>query len=460
VRILRRGGFLLVAVACCAAAAHLTLGRGVGGRELAIDAVRRAFAGLDYHPVGAPEASFVGNQELAWAIEWVHRDGGPAATSGGALLWRVQFPGGGEGAATPDGVVWAARRPIPADPGANHFPATVQRPLRENLARVFPDVEQWRWTAGQSWREGNVTWHRVTFTIPAGGLPEGWESSIEVEMAGSTVISFQRHTEPLASDVGVVMGRIAELELLRSVGLLGLVLVLIGVIVAGAEQVAFRRQGPLFAGLVVGAVTWVAGTAAGLPPWECALGAVVSGGVIGLLPRPADQFPSRLLLAAPAGIAVALALLALPRLVAALGGWLPVRSAFPPQYGVSVLAGKMWFPALTEEPLLRGALPFLAAPIAGWWGGALVGALVGCLLHPVPAVPLAASLAAELGLHLGMAAVARWGGLASAILARGVCEGLIRRASFPAGGAADALILGSVVVALLAALQHSKRRRA
>ncbi len=449
-----------MATICCAATIHLTVGRGVGGREVAVGAVRRAFAGLDYHPLGEPEAFLVANQELAWAVERVGGDSGWAGADGGALLWRVHFPGGGEGAATPGGAVWAVRRPIPADPGANHFPATVQRPLRESLARVFPDVEQWQWTAAQSWREEDFTWHRVTFTTPAAGLPEGWESFIEVEMAGSTVVSFQRHTEPLASDVGVVMGRIAELELLRSVGLLGMVLALTGVMVAGAEQVAFRKNVSLLAGLVVGAVTWVAGTAAGLAPWECALGVIVAGGVIGLLPWSADRPSSRLLLAAPAGIGAGLALLALPQLVSALGGWLPVRASFPPQAGVAMLAGKMWFPALTEEPLLRGALPFLAAPIAGWWGGALVGALVGCLLHPVPAVPLAASLATEFGLHLGMAAVARWGGLACAILARGLCEGLVRRGSFPAGGGVDALILGSVLVVLLAASRNGRRRQA
>lgn len=450
---------MAVALACCAAAAHLTIGRGVGGREVAIDAVRQAFAAMGYRPVGAPETSFVGDQGLAWAMEWVTRSGRQVTGEGGALLWRVKFHGGGEGAATPNGAVWAARRPVPADPGANHFPATIQRPMRESLARIFPDVEQWRWTASQSWREGDYTWHRVAFTVPAAGLPEGWESSIEVEMAGSSLISFQRRIEPLGSDVGVVMGRIAELELLRSVGLLGMVLVLFGVVAAGAEQVAFRRRVPLLAGLVVGAVTWAAGTLAGLAVWECALGAALAGGVIGFLPSPLHQPSSRLLLAAPAGIVAALALLALPQVVGAVGGWLPVRLTFPPDDRASVLAGRMWFPALAEEPLLRGALPILAAPVAGWWGGAMVGALVGCLLHPVPAVPLAASLAAELALQLAMAAVARWGGLACAILARGVCEGLVRRTSFPAGGAADAVVLASVVVVLMAAAWHGKRSR-
>lgn len=449
----------MVAAASIAAAAHVTIGRGVGGREIAIDAVHRAFAGMGFQPVGVPVSSFEGDQALAWALARVSRGAGQAEGEGGAMRWRVLFPGGGEGAATTTGSVWAARRPVPADPGPNLFPATVQRAMRASLAAVFSDAEGWQWVASQSWREGDVTWHRARFTVTGPGLPQGWESSIEVDMAGSSIISFQRRTEPLGSDVGVVMGRIAELELLRSVGVLGLVLVLVGVVLAGAEQVAFRRRVALPAGLAAGGVTWAAGTAAALPQWECALGAVFAGAVIGLLPRPGDAPPGRRGLAAPAGVGVALALLALPRLVETLGGWLPARATFPAAGGVAVLAGKMWFSALAEEPLLRGALPILVAPLAGWWGGALVGAMLGCLLHPVPAVPLTASMAAEMGLNLGMAAVARWGGLGSAILARGVCEGLLRRASFPVGWPADALVLAAVALASMVGLWRGGGRK-
>lgn len=441
-----------MAVACLAVAAHVTVGRGIGGRQTAVDTVRRAFTALDFEPVGVPVTSFEGDQATVWALARVMPGAGSGVGDGGAMRWRVLFPGGGEGAATVSGAVWAVRRPVPADTGGNLFPATVQRAMRGSLAAVFPDVEQWQWVASQSWREGDVTWHRARFVLPGGDLPPGWRTHIEVDMAGSSIISFQRRTEPLGSDVGVVMGRIGELELLRSVGVLGLGLVLVGVVLAGAEQVAFRRRVSLSKGLAVGGLAWAVGTAAKVPQWECALGAVLAGAVIGLLPVPEAVPPGHRSIAAPAGVLVALELFQLPGLVEGLGGWLPVRAAVLADGGLAVLAGRMWFPALAEEPMLRGALPMLVEPIAGWWGGALLGAALGCLLHPVPAVPLTASLAAELGLNLGMAAVARWGGLTSAILARGVCEGLLRRASFPAGPAADVVVLAGVAMALTVGL--------
>ncbi len=442
---------------CLAATIYLTAGRGIGGREMAGEAVRGAFTVLGWKPLGTPMTSLEGDQAVAWALARGRGGTGPAAGEGSALRWRVRFPGGGEGAVTISGAVWALRLPVPADPGQNLYPASVQRAMREQLAAVFPDAEQWRWVAGQSWREGDVTWHRGRFAPAVTGLPHGWRSYIEVEMAGSSVVSVQRHTQPLASDVGVVMGRIAELQLLRSVGVLGLALALVGVVLAGAERVAFRRRVRWLGGVAVGALAWAAGRVGALPPWECALGAVLAGTVVGFLPAPGIVPAGRRLVAAPAGVLVAVALMALPGVVDHLGGWLPPRAPLLAEGGPALLAGRMWFPALTEEPVLRFALPTLAEPLAGWWGGALVGAALGSLLHPVPAVPLTASLAAELGLNVAMAVVARWGGLTSAILARGVCEGALRRQSLPAGWAADAVVVAAVALAFAAGVGRRRK---
>lgn len=414
--------------------------------------VRHALTRLGFEPLGAPETELEGDQAVAWALARVSPGKGLTDGEGAALLWRVRFPGGGEGAATVSGDVWALRRPLPSDPGPNVYPATVQRVMRERLAAVYPDVAQWQWVAGQAWREGGVTWHRARFLLhhhPAAGLPPGWQRQIEVEMAGSSLVSLHGRTEPLGSDVGVVMGRIAELELLRSVGVLGLGLVLVGVALAGAERVALHRRVRLLGGATAGGLAWAAGTLGGLSAWECSLGGIMAGAVIGLLPAPAPVPAGRRLIAAPAGVLVGVGLLALPAAVEQLGGWLPARSPLLAEGEPAALAGRLWFPALTEEPMLRYALPRLLAPLAGWWGGAMVGAALGCLLHPVPAVPLLASLAAELGLNLGMAVVARWGGLTAAILARGVCEGLLRRPGLPAGATADAVVVGTLVVALV-----------
>lgn len=440
-----------MATGCVAATIHLTVGRGIGGREVAAQAVAKAFEGLGFAPLGRPVTSLEGDQAVAWALARVQSGMGSLVPGEGvAMRWRVRFPEGGEGAATRSGEVWAIRLPVPVDPGKNLYPATVQRAMREQVAGVFPDSEQWRWVAAQSWREGEVTWHRARFVPAATGLPQGWQVHIEVEMAGSSIVSVQRHTQPLASDLGVVMGRIAELQLLRSVGVLGLALALVGVVLAGAEQVAFRRRVWWFGGLAAGVLAWVTGKAGALPPWECASGAVWAGSVAALVPAFPGVPADRRLLAAPAGVVVAAALLALPDVVEHLGGWLPPRAPLLPEGTPVMLWGRMWFPALTEEPMLRFALPMLLAPLAGWWGGALVGATLGSLLHAVPAVPLTASLAAELSLQLAMAVVARWGGLTSAILARGVCEGVLRRRSLPAGWGADAVVVAAAALALAA----------
>lgn len=423
-----------------------------------MDTVRRAFAAIGFQPTGVATVSFEGEETLARALERWSPGSGLAEGEGGAMRWRVLFAGGGEGAATVAGGIWLVRRPVPAETGANLFPAVVEGAVRRGLVEAFPDLEDWQWAGSQSWREGDVTWHRAHFVRRDVALPPGWESHLEVDLAGSTIISFQRRTEPFAADVGVVMGRVAELELLRSVGILGLAAGLIGVLLAGAEQMAFRRAVAPWAGFAVGALAWVAGTAAAVPRWECTLGAISAGAVVGLLPANGTTRRGGHVLAVPAGVAAALFLMVLPGWVAALGGWLPMRAPLPADTSFLVLAGKAWFVALAEEPLLRGAIPMLLAPLTGWWGGACVAALLGSLLHPTPAVPLVATLAAELCLNLGMMVVARLGGIRAAVLARGVCEGLVRRPAFPAGWETDALVLAATAVAMAVSVAGPGRR--
>jgi hypothetical protein len=110
-----------------------------------------------------------------------------------------------------------------------------------------------------------------------------------------------------------------------------------------------------------------------------------------------------------------------------------------------------------EEPLLRGALPALVAPVAGWWGAALLAAPVGALLHPLPSVPLLASLALEVALQAGLAVVARFAGVGGAVLARGTYEALIRRASFPVGTDCDRVALIGVAIGTVLLLWPRRR---
>lgn len=453
-----RVGAVGAAAACLLVAAYAGVGRGIAGREAAVGSVREACERMGFSPSGEATTSFQGDQALAWASQRVAPALGLASGDSGAMLWKVVFAGGGEGAATVEGAVWAARRPVPENAGGNVFPAAVPEAARGRLVAVLPEAERWSWQATQSWREGDLIWHRVRFLPSCPVLPAGWESWVEVEMAGSTLISFQHRTQPAAADVGVVMGRIAELEVVRSVSILALTLALVATLLAGAEHVALRRLVALPAGVAVGGVTWLAGTAAALPTWERALGAVLAGAVVGLLPQPSRARRGRLV-AGPIGVATALGLSFLPGWVAGMGGWLPPRAPLQGDAGPLALLGSAWFPALAEEPVLRGAVPLLLEPIGGWWGGAVVGAMVGAPLHAVPGVPLTASLLAEWGLNLAMVMAARWGGLPAAVLARGVCEGLLRRPGLAAGAGPDAVVLIGVVVAVAAELLGRPRQR-
>ena len=93
----------------------------------------------------------------------------------------------------------------------------------------------------------------------------------------------------------------------------------------------------------------------------------------------------------------------------------------------------------------------------GWWGAALLAAPVGLLLHPLPTVPLAASLALELVLQVGLAVVARFAGVGGAVLARGTCDALVRRASFPVGSDWDWVALIGVILGAVLLLWPRRR---
>ncbi|HVN75544.1 MAG TPA: hypothetical protein VMT19_04450 [Thermoanaerobaculaceae bacterium] len=458
-----RIGYLAgVAAAVVAAFAGMALvrGRGVGGEERAVSVARSAMGRLGYQPIGDPIASFEGDQELAWALERA-RPGqggvGLARGEGGALRWRVVFPGGGETQVTVDGLVWSLRRPVPTAPGPDLFPSLARSRVEAAVAKAVPDPESWRLVRAQSWREGGHIWERAWFVGGAGPLPTGWRRELELEMAGSTVVSWRRLVHPLGTDLGVVTGRMSELRMLRRPAMLGLAILVVGVLVAGAEAVAYRESLAPVRGLAYGALTLAVATLAGdalaAPPVQ----AVVLAAVVAVLPSWTDLPPTRFRFGPAAGVALAGATLAGRALILGAGGWVPVTSPVPADMGAGRLLVESWLPALAEEPLLRGALPAMAAPVVGWWGAALLAAPVGALLHPLPAVPLLSAIALEVVLQVGLAAVARFGGVGGAVLARGTCEALVRRASFPVGGEWDRVALAGVAVGVVLLLWPRRR---
>jgi hypothetical protein len=441
-----------LAVASLVAALALIKGRGVAGEVQAGALARAALVRLGYEPLGAPAATFEGDQELAWALERAEpgpTGAGLARGEGGAVRWRVVFPGGGEAQVTVDGTVWSLRRPVPSDPGSDLFPSMARSLVEAAVAKAVPDPTAWRLVRAQSWREGGHIWQRGWFMGGPGGLPSGWRRELELEMVGSTVISWRRTVHPRGTDLGVVTGRMAELRLLRRPALLGLGILMIGVFVAAAEAVAYRESTAIARGIAYGLVTAVVGTFASDPLVAAPIQGAMLAVVVALLPVWTELPRTRLRFGPVAGVVLAAVALGGRAVILQLGGWTPVTSPVPGEVGTVRLLADAWTPALVEEPLLRGALPALAAPVVGWWGAALLAAPVGALLHPLPTVPLAASLALELVLQVGLAVVARYAGVGGAVLARGTCEALVRRASFPAGTDWDRAALAGVVLGMV-----------
>ena len=415
---------------------------------------------LGYQPIGEPAAGFEGDQELAWALERA-RPGpggvGLARGEGGALRWRVVFPGGGEVQVTVDGLVWSLRRPVPSAPGPDLFPSLARARVEAAVAAAVPDPAAWRLVRAQSWREGGHTWERAWFVGGPGPLPSGWRRELELEMAGSTVLSWRRSVHPLGTDLGVVTGRMAELRLLRRPAMLGLAILVVGVLVAGAEAVAYRESVAPMRGIAYGLVTAFAGSFAADSLTAAPVQGVVLALVVAVLPVWTDLPRPRLRLGPAAGVALAGVTLVGRAVILGTGGWSPVTSPVAADMGVGRLLAESWVPALVEEPLLRGALPALAAPVVGWWGAALLAAPVGALLHPVPSVPVLASIGLELVLQAGLAVVARFAGVGGAVLARGTYEALVRRASFPVGSEWDRVALLGVAVGTILLLWPRRR---
>lgn len=441
---------ILLALVLLAAALALVRGHGVGGESDAVAGARNALHRIGYEALGGtPQASFETDQEMAWALERARP--GPSGVAlargeGGAVRWRVAMPGGGEALVTTGGVVWSARRPVPSAPGRDLFPSQARAEVEAALGVAVGDPQRWTLARVASWREAGHIWQRGWFVGGNGPLPPGWRRELELEMVGSSVVAWRRSVLPLGTDLGVVTGRIAELQLLRRPAMVGLAILVVGVLVAGAEATTYRETIRPARGVAYGLATAGVGVLAG----EAALGAATLGvavaAVIALMPTWTELPPERWRWGAAGGVLLAAVAIGGRLAILGAGGWTPVTPPAAGSLGPGRLLADSWYPALAEEPLLRGALPALAAPVVGWLGAAMLAAPVGALLHPLPAVPLLASLGLEALLQLGLALVAHRAGVGGAVIARGVCESLVRRGAFPLGADWDAAAIAGVVL--------------
>ncbi len=452
---------MITAAVVVAGAAAFVAGRGVPGRSDAVVEARDGLRVLGYEPVGRPEVVFEDDQPLIWALERSLPGPGGVALArgrGGAVRWRVRFAGGGEAAVTAGGMLWSTRRPVPTDTGPNLYPAFAQAYLRQALRHLVSDSASWQAIRRQSWREGAHIWHRTRYVGGPGGLPPGWRRELDVEMVGSTIVTLRRAVQPLGTDMGVVMGRVRELDLLRLPALVGMAIVLAAVLVAGAEGWAYHTRLAPGRGLAMGALVALLGWVAGVSPGDQLVTSLTAAAVVTVVPLWRQQPPAPRRWGAVAGVPLAMLVATGPTVVAALGGWMPASPVLAANTSPLHMISTAWLPALVEEPLLRGALPGLVQPLVGWWGGALAGGVLGTLLHGVPAVPLVASLAVEMVLQVGLILLARAAGVSAAVLARGTAEVLLRRSAYPGGQPWDAAAMG-VVLCGAAFLLWPRRQR-
>jgi hypothetical protein len=441
---------LLTVAACLPLAVWLVRGHGVPGGDEAPRRAGEALARLGFKPSGDRTVTLGGDQLMVWALDRSAGERSAPLTlgEGGALRWRVEFSGGGVATVTPSGVAWSARRPIPTDPGPDLYPAASQPALVAALGRLVSEPAAWEAFRRQSWREGGHLWHRVYFASGSGSLPSGWRREIEIEMIGSTPVAFGRHVEPLGTQIGVVAGRVRELAMMRIPGLVGMALVTMGVFLAAARGWAFHFHLAPFKGIAAGFLTAALATIAGTPTWAVPLEALVPAAVVTAWPLWAAKPPISPRWGAAAGIVLAAATTQVPALVSRLGGWLPAGPAVAEQTSPWHLVAAAALPALVEEPLLRGALPGMLAPLVGWWGAAAAGAAMGAVLHTLPAVPLIAAVAVSLALQLALVALARVGGVGAAMLARFGFEAIHARGAYPVGLGCDLTALGAVAIVL------------
>ena len=439
---------IVVALCVLFVGAAMVRGRGLVGGTRAVRVATVALNGLGFRPAGEAEVTVEVDQPLAWALE--RSRPGPTGVAlgqgeGGALRWRVRFAGGGEAVVTEAGGVWSVRRPVPTDPGPDLFPAFVRPAFSDVLTRLVAEPAGWRWHGSQSWREGGALWHRARFLASPERFPRGWRPEVEVELAGSTPVALRHHVHPLGTDVGVVTGRLAELRLLRDVGLLALGLVFVGVLLSAGEALAFRERLAPARGVALGAFILGLSVISGGGLAPAAAQAFAAALTVAMVPTWTSLPRGRRVLGVPAGTALALMLAALPGVVNGVGGWMPAGGPVAERPEVQRLLGEAWLPAAFQEPLLRGALPGLVGPVVGWWGGALAGAGIGALLDPLPSVPFVAGLGVEFARQLGLALVARWAGVGGAILAHGTSQALLRRSAYPAGAPWDLVTLAPVL---------------
>lgn len=377
-----------------------------------------ALRAVDFMPGGQVRASLRDEKSLvrAWERAWWEQ----GKTS--KLLPLVVFTWNDHAEVVLRGSdVVELRRPVEGNPGPNLPTVLLEQYVLEKVKPIIPELPSFslRRLAFRS-REG-ILWQRAYFARSGFPLPKGWQEELMVELAGSTVALVKRTLVPEPSDMGVVMGRQAELNRVRWLAFFALGLALVGLGLAALEELYFRLHLPWFSALFLSIAVAFLGGKLGHNRALLLFWALGSGLSFLLARDQAGGKPWGWPWCFVWGGLVACWSLAWWELVVLLGGWAPRLGHILGGGWVQIL-GEAIFRAISEEPVLRGGLLWLASPFLGRKGAGFVAAFLGSLLHLLPAVPLPMALLGELVGQTGLALLAwRWGWF-SAVLARGIWE--------------------------------------
>lgn len=380
--------------------------------EMSQSLATAALRAVNFVPTGPVRTSLKYQRVLVWAWERACWETG--MSSGLFPLVVVSWGDHAEVVLRGSEVV-ELRRLIEGNPGPDLPAVLLEDHIRHQLQPILPKLSSFALQRLAARTLEGVVWQRAYFARSGPPLPTGWQEELLVELSGSTVAFMKRTLIPEPSDVGVVMGRLAELRRVSWLAFFALGLVVAGLALAALEGLYFRLHLPWFSAVLLGVAVWFLGRELGHNRALILFWALGSSLSLLLARDQAGEKPW------PWGLVLGVLLvcwsLAWRELVMLLGGWTPTFGHILGGDWAQTV-GEAAFRALAEEPILRGGLLWLASPFLGREGAGLVAAFVGSLLHLLPAVPQPLAFLGELVAQMGLSRLAwRWGWF-SAVTAR------------------------------------------
>lgn len=374
---------------------------------------KAALSAVDFVPTGEVRTSLKYQRMLVWAWERACWEAGRASE----LLPLVVVSWGEHGEVVLRGSeVVELRRPIEGNPGPHLPTVLLEDHIRQQLQPILPELASFSLQRLASRTMEGVVWQRAYFARWGPPLPKGWLEELMVELSGSIVALVKRTLVPEPSDMGVVMGRWAELSRITWLAFFALGLVVAGLGLAALEGLYFRWHLPWFSAVLLGLGVWFLGRGLGHNRALILLWALGSGLSLLLARDQAGGKPSPWPWCLVLGVLLACWSLGWGELVVLFGGWAPkFGHILGGDWGQTV--GEAVFRALSEEPVFRGGLPWLVSPFLGRGGAGIVAAFLGSFLHLLPAVPQPSAFLGELVAQMGLSFSAwRWGWFAAVLI--------------------------------------------